>query len=32
MIFIKAARAWDLEDAWDIEISNKLIQVLEENK
>lgn len=23
---------WDLEDAWDIEIRNKLIQVLEENK
>lgn len=32
MIVIKAARAWDLEDVWDIEISNKLIQVLEENK
>lgn len=23
---------WDLEDAWDIEIRNKLIRVLEENK
>lgn len=23
---------WDLEDAWDIEIRNKLIQALEENK
>lgn len=24
--------AWNLDDAWDIEIRNKLIHVLDENK
>ena len=29
---VEEESAWDLDDAWDIEIRNKLIQVLDENK